>query len=176
MGTGTNVLLGMGTVYVAAIGTTEPVSASASVSSFRDVGYTDGGAVFSYELTSEKIEVDQEFDPIRWETTARNASIAFPMAEATRQNLALALNAGAAAANDATSFEPPDPGDEVRVMIVFDPDDGGRWIFRQCIQAGNLEIARRKAPAKALLPVTFRLEKPAGAAPFRVYPTFAGLI
>lgn len=177
MGTPGNVLIGPGVLYAAPIGTTEPASASAALNgSFREVGYTEDGNTFSYEITNEPVEVEEEFDPVRYATTGRRSSVTFEMAEATVANLALAVNAGADTTNDAQAFEPPDPGDEVRVILVFDSEEGARWIFRQCLQAGNVAMARKKAPDKARIPVTFRLEKPTSGAPFRVYPTSAGLI
>lgn len=173
MGTSSNVLIGPGLLYVAPIGTAEPASATATLNAaFREVGYTDAGTTFRYELTNEPIEVAEEFDPVAYATTGRAASVAFAMAESTRANLALALNSGADAAATGT-YEPPEPGDEVRVMILLQTEEGARWLFRRCLQADTVEIARQKAPQKALIPVTFRLEKPTGAAPFKVWPSLA---
>lgn len=174
----THVLAGPGDVYVAPIGTTEPASATAVLdAAWRNVGYTDGGVQFGYELTNEAIEVDQEFDPIKYMTTGRRSSIGFNMAEINRKNLALALNAGADAA-DTGSIEPPDPGSEVRVMVLHQTEEGARWLFRQCLQANAVNISSQKAPQKRVIPVVFRLEKPTGAAPFRVWPslTTAGVV
>lgn len=178
MGTSTDVQLGPGLLYVAPLGTAEPTSASAALSSaWREVGYTEEGSAFTYEITSEAINVAEEFDPIRYATTGRAASIAFQMAEITRRNLALALNAGANAADDGSSFEPPAPNTELRVMIIHEPDEpASRWLFRQCLQTDAVEIARRKAPDKALIPVTFRLEKPTGLQPFLVFPDADGRV
>lgn len=177
MGNSAAVQSGPGLLYVAPVGTTEPTTASAALpSAWREVGYTEDGNAFSYEITNEGLEVAEEFDVIRYNTTGRNASVTFQMAETTRANFALALNKGANEANDNTPLEPPDPGDEVRVMIVLNADSGARWIYRQCLQAGTTEIANRKAPQKRLIAVTFRLEKPTGLAPFRVIPTGTGLL
>lgn len=181
-GTSSNVTLGPGRLYVAPIGTAEPTSASAAMpSAWRAIGYTDQGTAFTTETTSEPVEVAEELDPVRYVNTRRLSAVAFAMAETTRANLALALNDGADADNDGTAYEPPDSGDEVRIMIVWDSDetpgaDNRRWIFRQAYQSGQVEIARRKAPAKSLLAVNFRLEKPDGEAPFKVFPNASGLI
>lgn len=175
----TEVQLGPGTLYVAQIGTAEPVSASAALASaFREVGWTDKGSEFQYELKAEDIFVAEEFDPVKVATVSRQSSISFEMKQASRQNLALALNAGASEPNTAATFEPPAPGTEVRVLIVWDGDNGARWVFRRCFQAAPISIKRDKAPAVAMLPVTFRLEKSTtpGQQPFRVFPTAAGLI
>lgn len=171
------VSLGGGRLFVAPAGTTEPTTRIAALdAAFRAVGYTEEGSTFKYTVTSEAIPVDEELDPIFYATTGRAGEVTFAMAEATRANLALALNGGASAANDATGFEPPAPGLESRVIIVFEAGSGARWIYRQCFQGGDVEIARRKAPAKALIGVTFRLEKPEGKQPFKVFPTDTGLV
>lgn len=140
-------------------------------------GNTEEGSTFTYELSSEDVFVAEEFDPIRVATTSRTATLAFEMAEVTRRNLALALNVGANEADDGTWFEPPDVGSEVRVMIVHEPEEpASRWIFRQAFQTGSIEIPRRKAPDKALIPVEFKLEKPSASKLFRVYPDADGRI
>lgn len=168
-GTSSNVQLGPGKISVAAMGSTVPSDATTALdAAFRDVGYTDGGVTFGYTLTNEPVTVDQEFDPIAYKTTGRAAFVRFPMAEITVKNLGLALNAGASISNAA--FEPPDPNTEVRVIIVFDADNGARWLFRQCFQAGSVELTAAKAPQKRIIGVDFRLEKPNGAKPFKVFP------
>lgn len=173
MGTASNVLTGPGDVYVAPIGTAEPASATATLdAAFRNVGYTDGGINFSYALSSENIAVDQELDPVRVKTTGRVASVQFNMAEINRQNLALALNAGADAANTGT-FEPPAPGDEVRVMVLFETEEGARWLFRRCLQTGSITMSSQKGAQKRLIPVTFSLEKPDSDDPFQVWPSLS---
>jgi hypothetical protein len=161
--------IGPGLLYVAPIGTPEPADAEEALDEdFRAVGYTEDGSTFEYEITNEPIDVAEEFDPIKYATTGRRASITFQMAEITRQNLALAMNAGANAA-ETGDLEPPEPGEEVRVMIVWDSNDAAepeRWVLRKCLQASTISVRRQKSPNKTLIPVTFRLEKPTGEAPF----------
>ena len=171
------VLLGAGTLYVAQIGTTEPASASATLpSAWREIGWTEDGSTFNYEITTADIEVEEEFDPVKVATTGRKGEVAFQMAQLTRANLALALNKGAAGQTGTGSLEPPSPGSEVRVMIVLDTIDGSRWLFRRCVQSGRISIARKKAPNKALIPVTFKLEKPTGLQPFVMFPNASSLV
>jgi hypothetical protein len=171
------VLFGPGTLYVAPIGTTELTSASAAVpTAWREVGWTDAGSAIDIAYTNSAVNVEEEFYPVLYKTTAVEMTLGFSMKQASRENLALALNVGANAANDATSLQPPAPGDEVRVAIMLDTDDGARWIFRKCFQSGSLKIDRKKAPNAALLPVQFRLEKPAGAEPWVVFPNADGVI
>lgn len=179
-----NVRLGPGRLYVAPLGTTEPTSASAAMASaWRPVGYTEQGSAFSTNLTNSAVEVEEEVDPILYVLSKRENTLALALAELTRQNLALALGGGAAAANDNSAFEPPDPGAEVAVMMVWDSDeadsptsDNTRWLFRQCKAGGTINISRRKAPTKATIAVTFSLEKPSSNPPYKVFPNADGLI
>ncbi len=66
-------------------------------------------------------------------------------------------------------LEPPQVGDEVRIMLGWDSDDElERVIWRRCLQSGNGEIARRKGADFARVNSEFSLEQPgAGLAPFR---------
>ena len=171
----------VGLLYVAPNGTTEPTAStdlSSLPSAWREVGYTEDGSVFKYEVKSEDIEVAEELDPIGYSITGRSGSLSFKMAQFTRRNLALALNSGAAAANDATTLEPPDPADMVRVMLLHVSNDAGAvrgTLYRRCFNTGGLETAFGKAPAKPLIPVEFSLEKPTGKKPFIVFPNASGV-
>lgn len=171
-----NVSMGPGTIYVAPIGTTEPTDASSALpSAWRSPGYTEEGSTFVFTTTVEDVEVAEEFYPVAVKTTRVSAGVRFAMAESTQENLALAVNAGANAGTG-DSFEPVTPGDEVRVMIVVDKENGARWLFRRAFQGGSVEIRNAKAPAKHLIPVDFRLEKPSGAEPWKVFKSADGLI
>lgn len=170
--------LGPGILYTAAVATTDPanVAAVTGSSAWTEVGYTENGTTFDYTLTVADIFVEEEFDPVKIATTARKSTLTFQMAQTTRRNLALALNIGSGAANGATQLEPPSPGTELRVKIAWLSEEGALWCGRQCIQAGDLKVARQKAPNKATFPVTFNLEKPSGAQPFFVIPTTVGSV
>lgn len=175
MGTPSNVDIGPGKVSAAPLGTTMPTDATTALNAaFRDVGYTDGGVTINYGITVEPITVDQELEPIRQATTGRAASIVIPLAEVTQKNLAMAVNLGADVASGA--FEPPDLGAEVRIIIVFDAASGARYLFRQCLNAGSMSIANAKAPQKRIIATEFRLEKPDGAKPFKIFPNASGVI
>ena len=178
MGTPSNVTIGPGELYVAAVGTSEPATATAAIpSSWREVGYTEDGKVVSYEFTNEAIEVEEEFDPVRYAVTGRRGMVTLQLAEATAANLALALNLGAT--DPGGDIEPPDPGDETRVAVLVKRENGAVWILRKCLQVGTVEIAGKKAPDKSLIPVEFALEKPDSGAIFTVMRSItpvAGLI
>lgn len=173
----TPVVTGPGNLYVAPIGTAEPASATAVLdAAWREVGYTESGVTIGTNITAEDTFVAEELDPLRTDVTQRTSRVVVQLAQAERQNLALALNMGANAANDGTTLEPPALGSELRVMGLFQTTEGARWLFRRMFNVGGLEMARNKAPAKALIPVEFRLEKPTGLQPFKVYPTATGVI
>lgn len=177
-----SVVLGPGLLYVGAADADDPVDADTALATadYRPVGYTEEGSSFAYETTTEDVTVAEENDPIRTVPTGTTSTLSFSMAEMTWENLLLALNAGASAGTvpptAPTMIEPVVPGEEERVKLVWDSDYGSRWVFRQCIQSGTLTIDRKKAPDKALIPVEFKCEKPAGAAPFAAFPSPEGLI
>lgn len=173
------VQLGAGLLYVAAVDVTDPVTVGevTGSSAYREVGYTDDGSVIDISYTNEKIMVEEEFYPVRYVTTEVENFVGFNMKQASRRNLALAINLGANEANDGSVIEPPDPGEEVRVKIVHVSDAGALWVFRRCFQGDAVSISRQKAPNVSTLPVKFRVEKPdATTAPWSCYPTDDGLI
>lgn len=177
------VIDGPGLLYVATFGDVAALTAAAQLDSlpsgWREVGYTEEGSTFTWETTSEDVEVAEEETPIRSRVTKAVGTVAFAMAQASRRNAALALNIAANAANDGTLLEPPDPTDVGSVVLLWksnDEFDSRGVLFRKCRQVGTLEIGRRKAPNKTLLPVEFRLEKPEGAEPFAFIPNANGQI
>ena len=182
-GTPGNVDLGPGRLYYAPLGTAEPASCSAALpSAWIAVGYTEDGTEVQTDITSEAIEVAEELDPIAYEQTRRTTKLTMSMAETTKSRLALALGAGAATVNDATAFEFPDAGTTVAVMFVWDSEEtpsatNRRWIFRKCTPSGTVSTARRKAPQKALIPVTFDCAKPDSTTKsVKVFPNASGQI
>lgn len=62
-------------------------------------------------------------------------------------------------------FTPPQVGAEVRAMLGWDSEDGlERVIWRQVLQSGNSETARRKGADNAKFNAEFSLELPSGGA------------
>jgi hypothetical protein len=174
--------LGPGLLYWAPAGTADPTTAvTGSIISdtipvtWKQIGYTENGSEFSYELSSDDVNVAEVFDPITHKTTGRSGSVAFEMAEITVKNLVLSLNGGTVTntgtgATSMWTYEPPLPGNEVRVALIWQSEDNlERWIFRQVFQTGSVTAGRRKGADKATLPVTFSLESPTGQRPFKVW-------
>lgn len=172
------VQLGAGILRTAPLATAEPVDlTTAWGAGWVEVGGTNEGSTFTSETTVEDVLVAESLDRIKVVSTGRSISVAFAFAEITATNLQKAFNGGtivtgtAAAPKTFVTFEPPDVGTENRIMLGWDSEDGQeRWIFRQCFNGGAIEMARRKAPDKTLIPVNFGLEKPTdGTKPFRAY-------
>lgn len=165
--------LGPGVLYVAPLLSPIPTDlATAWDAAWARVGYTEEGSEFSYEFSTDPVEVAESLDPLFYRTTGRTGTVSFSMAENTARNLTWAFNGGTVvtsgvAPNQVVTYEPPEPGQEVRRMVGFQSEDGQeRWIFRQCFQGGTVSMVRRKGSDKTLIPVEMRVEKPASGKPF----------
>lgn len=156
--------LGPGYLLKAALGSAEPVDLTAAwPAAWEKIGYTEEGSSFSYEPSFENVEIAEELDPVDSAPTGRTASVTFASAEVTAASLARAMNGGLIT-NGAgfKTFEPPELGEEIYVMLGFESEDGKeRWVWRQGKQTGAVEMARRKGAAKTTIGNTFTLYKPA---------------
>lgn len=180
------VLTDPGMLWIAPLATAAPTNTVAG-SVFTDdpavawipLGATAEGSTFSYETTVEPIRVAEFFDPIRYATTERAGNIAFNLASYTLSNYQRAMNGGIAAlaptsgtgATALYTVEPPEPGTEVRCMILWESTDRTvRLMLRQTIQGGAIESAFQKAPDYAVIPCTFNMEVPVGSTkPFTMW-------
>lgn len=168
------VALGPGYLYLAVLGSTEPVDlAAAWAAAWKPLGYTQEGTTHSYSPEYEDVDVAEELDPIDSIATSRAISVQFGAAENTALNYKRAMNGGlitvsGTAPDEVFKFEPPDLGDEVYTMIGFESEKHDeRWVWRQCKQVGSAETNRRKGAEKALIPMEFRAYVPAaGGKPF----------
>jgi hypothetical protein len=166
--------VGPGIIYVAPLGTTEPVNLSSAWDvAWVRIGYTDAGSTWTFDQTFEDVMVAEELEPLQILQTARTISLAFAAAEITAVNMQRALNGGTitpsgAPPNEIITFEPPPAGTYTPLMMGWQADDNyERWVFRRCVSTGSIEIARRKAPDKATIPITFRATKPTGVQSFK---------
>lgn len=67
------------------------------------------------------------------------------------------------------TFEPPVEANDVTrkaLLWVSDTEDE-IWIARKALQTGSVEMARRKSPTKTTIPMSWKLEKVTGLAPFK---------
>lgn len=172
-----NILTDPGFLWMAPLGTAEPTTV-VTASKFSDtvpvawipLGATTEGSTFAYNTTVEPVRVAEFFDPIKYFTTERAGSIAFNLADFTLSNYRRALNGGVAkltstgtTGTELTTLEPPDPGTEVRSMILWESSDSTmRLLLRQVIQGGEISTAFQKAPNIAAIPCTFNMEIPTG--------------
>lgn len=174
------VKFGPGTLYAAPVGTVEPVdltTAWATVApAWTALGYTDEGHTFTYSPSFDPVEVAEALLRIRSVQTGLEAGLEFALAEMTAKNLQYAFNGGTiVTATGITTFEPPAATDQaVRLAIGWesdkDPDTGlvtERWVYRKCLQTGDVAIARQKAPNKATIPMNLTLEEVTGKKPFK---------
>lgn len=166
-----------GFLWIAMLGTADPLNTVAAGvfsdavdAAFIPLGATTDGSTFSYSTSVEAIRVAELFDPVKYATTERNGSIAFNLANYTLSNYKRALNSGVAALTptgtagaELTTLEPPDPGSEVRAMILWESTDSTvRILVRQALQGGEISSAFQKAPSIAAIPCTFNMEIPTG--------------
>lgn len=179
------ILTNPGFLWLAPLGTTEPANTVAGgvftdtiPVAFLPLGATTEGSSFRYATTVEPIRVAELFDPIQFETTAREGSMAFALADWTLSNYRRALNGGVAALTptgtsgaELTTLEPPDPGEETRAMLLWESTDSTlRILLRQCLQGGEIQSEFKKAPDIAAIPCTFNMEVPTtGAKPFAMW-------
>lgn len=191
---GSRIVVGAGTLYAAPLGTTEPTAVTGQwPTGWQALGYTDTGSDFEITPKVAAIEVEEEYWPIRQAITSYDGSLTFALAEQTRQNLAIALNAGLGSALvSSTQSTNPDgsinqtsvpAGTEAHIMLGWDSiaeagssanlNTGfdypfGRLIIRKCFQTGAMKIMRRKGNNKATYACVFSLEKPAGVEPINM--------
>lgn len=152
-----------GRLYIAPLASDEPTDFTGDWDdAWSPIGYTDAGPEFVLDQTFQDIRVAEEIDPIFNVQTERSISVSFAMAEITARNLQIALNGGTITTpGGSVVFEPPPAGSVTRMMLGWDAEDQlERWLFRKVISTGSITIPRRRAPEKAVIPVTFRLELP----------------
>jgi hypothetical protein len=174
-----------GFLWLAPLGTTEPtntvtagVFSDTIAATWLPLGATTEGSEFKYATKVEPIHVAELFDPVMYATTEREGSMAFALANWTLSNYRRAINGGIAAlvptgtsGSELTTLEPPDPGEEVRAMLLWESTDSTvRILLRQCLQGGEITSAFKKAPDIAAIPCTFNMEVPAtGSKPWSMY-------
>jgi hypothetical protein len=173
------VLIDPGFLWLAPLGTAEPTN-TVTAGVFSDaipvawlpLGATTEGSEFRNASTIEAVRVAELFDPVMQVTTERETSMAFALAHWSLSNYRRALNGGVAALTptgasgaELTTLEPPDPGSEVRAMLLWESTDSTvRILLRQCLQGGEITSAFKKAPENSSIPCTFNAEAPASGA------------
>lgn len=168
--------VGPGVLYRAPIGTAQP-SMTAAAGLFTDAwpaawvpwGYTEQGHTFSAQVQTGAITPAEELDPIAVVTTGRTSTVTFALMQVNPIQVKFGLNGGTisvlsgSGATIVNKYSPVAAGAEVRTILGWEADDHTeRMIWWQCLNTGNVQIARQKAPNNATIPVEFTLEKPTG--------------
>lgn len=158
--TSTNLIQGPATLYLATFGATEPLTITDAplAPAWRDLGGTKDGVTLNVETEYGVLEVDQIVDEVERRRTKRIVSVATAMAEATLENLAVAINNagpvdGVMEADDGlAAFS---PGYSAVILDGIAP--GGkrrRVIVRKALATEAVEMAYKKDD-QTLIPVTF---------------------
>ncbi|HNX48684.1 MAG TPA: hypothetical protein PKL08_00850 [Thermoanaerobaculaceae bacterium] len=143
-------------------------------------GVTREGSTFSYQLSTSEVTVAEYLNALAIVEDSVAIGVDFDVAQVTAKNFAAALNnlagtrtVSGTGATLLTKVSPPAVGQSVRTMLGWESNDGTeRAFFYQCLQAGNLQVQRRKGSNNASLPVSYRVEQPATGDAFN--QVFAG--
>ena len=171
-----------GFLYWAPLGSTLPTGVS-TASAFSDtwpvawipLGMTVSGTDFDPNTTVSPILAAEQIDAIAYRSTARTTTLSFQLLGITAANLAKAFNGATTAVTGAgatliTKIDPPAIGTEVRAMIGFESlNSTFRFIAYQVFNQGSVKLSFNKAPAKASIPWTGKLEKPASTQPWSAW-------
>lgn len=165
-----NILVGSVSLYTAASGTTLPnIDGTTPIvwpAGWTQVGYTDAGVDFTYNPTIQKITVDEEMAPVLFVLNGEEATLAANLAEATLDNLALAISAStkttavADSTHDAITTLKFGSGSLTEIMVGFEGYSPA-GLPRVCIgyramAQANIKQTYRRAD-KIITPVTFSL-------------------
>ena len=172
------VAIGAGTLYVAPIGTAEPLSITgAFAGGWIPLGYTLDGTIFTSGSTTSNLEVAEEYYPLTTIVTEKVSMVDFKLSQITAVNMSYAMNGGTTSVvggGGGVTFDPPAPGTEVRVMLAWQSlDSTERYVWRQCFQTAATARNMQKTVPQATLNCSFNLEKPSGLQPWRWFGTAA---
>lgn len=176
------VLVGVGMLYTAAVGSAFPAHFVAIVSPWESVGYTEGGVSLEYAREVTEVMVDQELDPVKVLETARTLQVATVLAQVSAKNLQKAFGGGTVTAIDPDAvpnsgdeydkYQPPDVGTGTNTALVFDGVDEAsakaRLLVSDARAIGTSTVQFQKAD-KATLAAQWRVLTPAsGGDPFEL--------
>jgi len=153
--TTSNLLWGVGNVYVAPFGSTEPTGVAAPTTPWVALGATSGGVKLTLSQSFDTMNVDQVLWTPESRLTAMGAEVTTTLAELTQANLMYQLNAmGALSAGTGISTFTPNATPSVGaaptyIAVLFDcpaPGTGKvrRFVGRKCLSTDNLEMENKK--------------------------------
>lgn len=153
--TTSNLIMGPGTLYKGAFGATEPVdtaTATAPSTPWTDVGGTSDGVEITIAQEYKEMEVDQIVDVPERRLTKREATLKTNLAEATLDNLSLAMNGATIATGVGyTSLSPINGNSATQVTysaLLFDGYAPAgfprRVIGRKMLSTSDVKFAYKK--------------------------------
>jgi len=166
--TATNLILGPGTLYTGAFGATEPLDTNAAIAGspdalvWTDIGGTTEGVTLSFSHDFTELGVDQIVDRVGSRLTKRDMTVQTNMAEATLENLTIALNGGTVASGTGyKTFEPnfatsaTQPNYRALLIDGYAPGQFRRRVLvRRVLSTANVEFAYKK-DGQTVFAVTF---------------------
>ncbi|MDI6872149.1 MAG: Ig-like domain-containing protein [Bacillota bacterium] len=147
--TPTQILVGAATLKVGPYGCAEAV--------MRDVGATEGGLEATFATEFLQIEVDQATAPVKRSKLSEKLTLKTSLAEATLQNLAMAMGyPDSAISGGVFSFGGDTSIPEFQVIFYGEGPDGTerKVTLYKCTVTGNTSMAYKKGE-KVLIPVEF---------------------
>lgn len=145
-----------------------------------EIGYSDTGWSFEVDRTFQDVIVEEEVDPLKILKTAQNLRLVGVLAQASLENIQLALGGGTIQTNTPTGHDtylPPastDAPDELALVLAVPaaPVSGNAKVryleIPKAIATGAVALQHQKAPQKTQVAVEFRLTVPSSGEIFRI--------
>lgn len=179
-GTINEVLIGTGVLYIKDRSTSSLAFPGDSTGSWADptgmtvpwgeVGYSEDGWTLEVDKTFEDVMVAEELDPIKSLKSAQEVRLTGEMAQASLDNLAIAMGGGTVAEDSVNyasgyyKYVPPvtDGFTEYALVLHTDGKAGSDRQFHipRAVNIGSFSMAHQKAPQKVTLATEFKLLVP----------------
>lgn len=165
----TQVLVGTGNLYTAPVGTAFPADAeTAPAVDWEDVGYSDEGGAFEWDLTFEDIVVAELAEPVDTRWTEVEYRFVIALAQLSLENIQIALNGGTITAIPGpparNTYTPPTVGGDTALAALFRfENEHGFHTDLQMPRVRNISsvsVPFRKAPDKSIIACSFKLVAP----------------
>lgn len=180
-GTINEVLIGTGVLYIKDNSTTSLafpgddssgnwVDPTGMTVAWDEVGYSEDGWTLEVDKTFEDVMVAEQLDPIKSLKSAQEVRLTGEMAQASLDNLSVALGGGTVAedtvnyASGYYKYVPPvtDQFTEYALVLHTDGKAGSDRQFHmpRAVNVGSFSMAHQKAPQKVTLATEFKLLVP----------------
>lgn len=170
--TAANVIMGPGTIYIAAFGATEPadtaVASAPASATWTDLGGTDDGVTVTWGKEYANMSVDQLAMDVGARLTEEVLEVEVNLAEVTLQNLKWAMNNQGTIASSGSVWQSYDPAGETPadlpnyVAIIVDgpapastASRNRRLIARKCLNTEAVKAPYKKGD-QMIFPVKFK--------------------